>query len=115
MWLLETCKAHMWLVCVAGSEFQFERPVWSLEWERGPSAALPVWTLPSPVSAAATSIQVRQTAGSFRLSLSPRSGPGLGANNGTWEQRFGWSRGGGAWPGWGDAALLIMRPIRLAE
>ena len=58
MWLLETCKAHMWLVCVAGSEFQFERPVWSLEWERGSSAALPVWTLPSPVSAAATSIQV---------------------------------------------------------
>lgn len=80
------------------------RPVWCLEWERGPSAALPVWTLPSPVSAAAASIQVRQTAGSFRLSLSPRIGPGLGANNGMWEQRFGWGRGGG--PGLAGGTLL---------
>lgn len=90
----------MSLVSVAGSEFQFERPVWSLEWEQGPSPALPVWTLLFPISAAAVSIQVRQTAGCFHLPLSQhqaqdwvrmttRGGGGLGGG------------GRGAWPGWG--------------
>lgn len=74
------------------------RPVWSLEWERA-LPSLPLWTLPFPVSAAAASIQLRQTAACSRLPVSQHQAqdwaPLTARGGGGWEGGLAWLGGGG--------------------